>query len=77
MTAGRQPSLRAREQAARRHAHHIALTVRKNEDGVYTLGERYGAKKKLGTYRSVDSLRRGIWRHHHRMMKELEREGVQ
>jgi hypothetical protein len=69
-------SLRAREQDARHHAHHIALIVRKSEGGVYTLSERYGAKKKIGIYRSVDSLRRGIWRHHGRMLKQLEREGV-
>ena len=61
---------RAREREARLHAQHIALRVSKH-DGVYSLSERYGAKQKLGTYHSVAALRRGIWRHHNRMLEEL------
>jgi hypothetical protein len=63
---------RARELKAYRHAQHIALRVSKR-DGVYTLSERYGTKKKLGTYRSVTSLRQGIWEHHNRMLEETRR----
>ena len=61
-----------RELEARRHAHHIALRVTKQE-GVFTLRERYGALTKLGSYRSVGTLRRGIWRHHYRMLSELDK----
>jgi hypothetical protein len=53
--------------AARLHAQHIALRVTAR-GGVFTLSERYGAKKKLGTYRLVATLRRGIW-HHHRIIE--------
>jgi hypothetical protein len=53
------------EQRARDHARHIALRVTKRGD-IFFLRERYGDKKKIGDpYRSVDSLRRAIWRQHH------------
>jgi hypothetical protein len=70
MTADRQQRLRAREQKARLYAEHLALRVAKH-DGVFTLSERYGARKKLGTYHSVDALRRAIRYRHHCMLKQM------
>jgi hypothetical protein len=58
---------------AYRYAAHLALRVAKR-DGVFTLSERYGAKKRLGTYGSVDAVRRAIRRHHDRMLEELAAE---
>jgi hypothetical protein len=72
LLGGSAMTARARELKAYRHAQHIALRVSKR-DGVYTLSERDGAKKKLGTYHSLTSLRQDIWQHHNRMLEETRR----
>ena len=64
---------RERERAALRYAHHLALRAVKHGDG-FTLRERYGSQKKIGSYRSVETLERGIRRQHDRMLAEIERE---
>jgi hypothetical protein len=64
---------RERERAALRYAAHLALRAVKR-DGVFTLGERYGEKEKIGTYRSVEALERAISRQHDRMLAAVERE---
>jgi hypothetical protein len=54
----------------RNYAAHLALRAIKR-DGVFTLSERYGGKKKIGTYRSVEALRRAIRRQHDRLLESL------
>jgi hypothetical protein len=61
------------EQKVRNYAAHLALRAVKR-DGVFTLSERYGGKEKIGTYRSVEALRRAIRRQHDRMLEAVERE---
>jgi hypothetical protein len=61
---------RERERRALRYAGHLALRAVKR-DGVFTLSGRYGEKKKIGTYRSVEALERAIKRQHERMLKEM------
>jgi hypothetical protein len=63
------------ERAAFQYAHHLALRAIKRDD-VFTLSERYGGKKKIGTYRSVEALERAIRRQHDRMLEAVEREIV-
>ena len=63
---------RERKRNALRYAHHLALRA-VERDGVFTLSERYGDKKKIGgPYHSVEALERGIRRQHTRMLKEIE-----
>ena len=66
----RGPPTKQWEQRVRNYAAHLALRVT-GRDGVFTLSERYGGKKKIGTYRSVETLRRAIVRQHDRMLEEL------
>ena len=61
---------RAQERRVLRYAAHLALRAVKR-DGVFTLSERYGEKRKIGTYRSVETLERGIERQHDQMLEEL------
>jgi hypothetical protein len=56
----------------RLYAQHLALRVTKR-DGVLALSERYGDKKKYGTYGSLKALERAIRRRHDIMLKEKER----
>ena len=51
-----------REQRARAGASHLALMTRGPRGGPFVLFERYGKKRKIGTYRSVATLERGIMR---------------
>ena len=63
-----------RERRIRLYANHLALTVRCH-NGEFKLSERYGEKRKIGTYRSLGTLERGIVRHNERMARELRAEG--
>jgi hypothetical protein len=67
----RGPPTKRWEQRVLNYATHLALRAVKR-DGVFTLSERYGEKEKIGTYRSVEALRRGIKRQHDRMVVETE-----
>lgn len=55
------PAERKHRFRARKYADHLGLIVR-CEDGVFTLVERYGKKRVVGSYRSVRTLERGITR---------------
>jgi hypothetical protein len=63
---------RKQERDARDHASHIALRVHGNEGGPFELRERYGRKRLIGRYKTVDTLRRGIWRYHDRELVRLD-----
>jgi hypothetical protein len=58
-----------REQRVRLYANHLGLTVR-GGNGAFKLVERYGKKREIGTYRSVDTLERGIERYGERVLRE-------
>jgi hypothetical protein len=62
MAEGRQ----TKEGFTRMWATHSALLVRGPRGGPFTLVERYGKKRKLGIYRSVQALKRGIAQHNAR-----------
>lgn len=51
-----------REQRVRAYAAHLALRVRGNL-GAFKLVERYGKKRTIGTYKTLETLRRGIEQH--------------
>jgi hypothetical protein len=51
-----------RERRVRMYANHLALMVR-GSNGAFKLVERYGKKRLIGTYRTVDTLERGIVRY--------------
>jgi hypothetical protein len=55
------------------YANHLALMVRGSAPA-FTLVERYGEKRVMGTYRTVDTLERGIARYGERELREMERE---
>ncbi|MGY8631845.1 hypothetical protein RAD15_05015 [Bradyrhizobium sp. 14AA] len=57
-----------RERRVRAYANHLALTVRGNT-GAFKLMERYGKKRVIGTYRTCDTLERGIKRYGDRMVR--------
>jgi hypothetical protein len=52
-------SREVREKRVRLYANHLALTVRRRGAGL-TLYERYGDKKKIGTFRSWSTVERAI-----------------
>jgi hypothetical protein len=45
------------------------------DSGEFKLTERCGKKQKIGTYRSLGALERGIDRYGERMLRELRAEG--
>jgi hypothetical protein len=49
----------------------LGLKVR-GSNGAFKLVERYGNKREIGTYRSVDTLRRRIVRYGVRILREEE-----
>jgi len=59
-----------REQRVRAYANHLALMVR-GSNGAFKLVERYSEKRVIGTYRSINTLERGIDRYADRMRREL------
>lgn len=61
-----------RERRVRMYANYLGLMVR-GSTGAFKLVERYDKKREIGTYRSVDTLERGIARYGDRMLRELER----
>ena len=61
-----------REQKVRMYANHLGLMVR-GSDGAFKLVERYDKKREIGTYRSVDTLERGIERYGERILREERR----
>lgn len=61
-----------RERNVRMYANHLGLMVR-GSNGAFRLVERYGKKREIGTYRSVDTLERGIKRFGDRVLRELNR----
>jgi hypothetical protein len=63
-----------RERRVRMYANHLALMVR-GGNGAFKLVERYGRKRVIGTYRSVDTLERGIERYGEREIDRLTRKG--
>ena len=67
----RGPTYMTREQRVRAYGAHLALVTVKR-DGVFTLSERYGGKRKIGTYRSVEALEGAITRHGERMLETLK-----
>jgi len=58
-----------RERRVRLYSNHLGLTVR-GGNGAFKLVERYGKKREIGTYRSVDTLERGIERYGERVLRE-------
>jgi hypothetical protein len=62
-----------REQRIRAYANHLGLIIYKRGD-VFTLIERYDAKRRIGTYHSLATLERGIERYRQRVLRELEHE---
>ncbi|MGY3614842.1 hypothetical protein ACVJGD_001038 [Bradyrhizobium sp. USDA 10063] len=63
-----------REQRVRAYANHLGLMVRGN-NGAFRLVERYGKKRIIGTYRSTDTLERGIYRYGERVLAAADRQG--
>jgi hypothetical protein len=59
-----------REQRVRAYANHLALRVRGNT-GAFKLMERYGERRPIGTYRTVDTLERAIKRYGDRMLRDI------
>lgn len=59
-----------REQRVRAYGAHLALRTSKRGK-VFILRERYGAKRKVGTYRSLEALERGIERYGDRTLREM------
>jgi hypothetical protein len=53
------------------YASHFGLIIRKC-DGLFELAERYGKKRPIGTYHTVDALERGIIRHNQRMLMDRD-----
>src|SRR5436853_487733 len=66
----KEPCMTTRERKVRKYASHLGLMVRES-NGVFALVERYGEKRRIGTYRSVDTLERGIKRYGDRTQREL------
>ncbi|SDG35550.1 hypothetical protein SAMN05216338_100111 [Bradyrhizobium sp. Rc2d] len=64
-----------REQRVRAYANHLGLMVRGSGSGALKLVERYDEKRIIGTYRSIETLERGIDRYGLRTLAALEREG--
>lgn len=64
-----------REQRVRAYANHLGLMVRGSNDSALRLIERYGKKRVIGSYRSIDAVERGIKRHGERMLAELDHQG--
>ncbi len=64
------------ERFVRMYANHLAFMVRGPYGGPYTLVERYGDKRKLGPYRSVDALERAIERYARAELRRLESSGA-
>jgi len=62
-----------RERAVRMCASQLGLTVR-GRDGAFKLMERHGNKRKIGTYRSVETLQRRIVRYGKWVLREREEE---
>jgi hypothetical protein len=60
-----------RERKARSFAHHLALKVEKCGDA-YWLHHRYGSRKTLGFYPSLDRLERAIKQYHDRELAKAE-----
>jgi hypothetical protein len=60
-----------REQRVRAFASHLALRVLGSAPA-FELRERYGRKRLIGRYRSVDTLRRGIERYNEKTLRELD-----
>jgi hypothetical protein len=54
-------------------ANHLGLKVR-GSNGAFKLVGRYGNKRKIGTYRSVDTLQRRIVRYGQWVLREREEE---
>ena len=61
-----------RERRVRMYANHLALMVR-GTNCAFKLVERYGKKRAIGTYRTVDTLERGIARYGERELERLRR----
>ena len=57
----------------RRFAEHVALIVRRQDD-VLTLSERYGDKKKIGSYRSWPAVEQALWRYTDEEIARIEAE---
>jgi hypothetical protein len=64
-----------RERRVRMYANHLALMVRGSKGGPFKLVERYYKKRQIGTYRTVDTLERGIVRYGERELARLTRNG--
>jgi hypothetical protein len=62
-----------RERVVRMCANQLGLEVR-GSNGAFKLVERYGNKRKIGTYRSVDTLQRRIVRYGKWVLREREEE---
>ena len=60
-----------REQKVRMYANHLGLMVR-GTDGAFKLVERYDEKREIGTYRTVETLERGVERYGERELRKLE-----
>jgi hypothetical protein len=65
---------RERERKAGRYAWHLALRVRGSK-GAFKLVTRYGEERVIGTYKSIETLERGIKRYHERELVRMEAEG--
>jgi hypothetical protein len=63
-----------RERKVRMYANHLALMVRGSAPA-FTLVERYDKKRVIGTYRTVDTLERGIALYGERELERLSRKG--
>jgi len=53
------------------YANHLGLMVR-GSLGAFTLVERHDEKREIGTYRTVDTLERGIEQYGERELRKLE-----
>ena len=60
-----------RERRVRMYANHLGLMVR-GSLGAFTLVERHDEKREIGTYRTVDTLERGIEQYGERELRKLE-----
>jgi len=62
-----------RERIVRMCANHLGLKVR-GSAGAFKLVERYGKRREIGRYRSVDALQRRIVRYGEWLLREEEEE---